>query len=286
MSAPGWTVAAHTQDRVGEGPLWMAEEDALYWVDILGPAINRLSLRDGRLQRWPTPEPVGFIVPCRSGGFIVGLRSGAHRLQLEPFELRPLGGPEPHLSENRLNDGKVDGQGRLWAGTMAMDGADPVGTLYRVESDLIWKPQDGGYRVTNGPAFSPAQDQMYHADTFRRVVYRFDVSRSGELSGKTCFLRFPEAWGYPDGLTMDAEGGLWVAHWGGGRVSRFDTTGGLERCIELPASQITSCAFAGPQLDRLFVTSARLDQDNEPLAGALFEVEAGVCGLPPGVFDG
>lgn len=286
MSGAGWQVAAQTRDCVGEGALWAAAENAVYWVDILGPAINRLSLADGVLQRWPVPEPVGFIVPRRAGGFIVGLQSGAYRLRFDPFNLHPLGGPEPHLPGNRLNDGKVDAQGRLWAGTMAMDGGDPVGTLYRVDADLVWRSQDDGYRVTNGPAFTPAQDRLYHADTFRRVVYRFDLDGAGVLSGKMQFLRFPNDWGYPDGLTIDSEGSLWVAHWGGGRLSRFDPDGALERTINLPVSQITSCAFAGARLDRLFVTSARLDRDHESLAGALFEVETDVRGLAPGAFAG
>ena len=286
MSGAAWRVVAQTRDQVGEGPLWMAAQDALYWVDVLDPAINRLSLADGALQRWPTPEPVGFIVPRRTGGFVVGLKSGAYALQLEPFVLQPLGGPEPHLPENRLNDGKVDAKGRLWAGTMPMDGASATGALYRLDPDLAWRTQDSGYQVTNGPAFSQAQDRLYHADSPRRVVYRFDLDEAGRLSGKAPFIRFPEDWGSPDGMTVDARGGLWVAHWGGGRLSRFDPDGALDRTIALPASQITSCAFAGPRLDRLFVTSARLGQDHEPLAGALFEVEAGVCGLPPGAFAG
>ena len=288
MTDAGWRVAAHTHDRVGEGPVWIAGEGALYWVDVLGPAINRLSLEDGGLQRWPVPEPVGFVVPRRGGGFIAGLQSGAHGLQTEPFALRPLGGPEHNPPGHRLNDGKVDAQGRLWAGTMPMDGKSPSGTFYRVDPDLVWRAQDRGYRVPNGPAFSPEQDRLYHADSPRRVVYRFDLDDAGRLSGRTPFLHFPEAWGYPDGMTVDARGGLWVAHWGGGRLSRFDPDGALDRTIALPASQITSCAFAGPQLDRLFVTSARMDQDHEPLAGALFEVEveAGACGLPPGMFAG
>lgn len=282
-----WTIAAETRDRVGEGPLWIAGEASLYWVDVLGCAINRLCLADGSLRRWPAPEPIGFIVPrrCRPD-FIAGLRSGFHALMLDPLAWEQIGDPEPDLPGNRLNDGKVDAAGRLWAGTMPMAGDAPVGALYRMDPDLRWQRMDAGYHVTNGPAFSPAQDHFYHADTPQRIIYRFRLDQAGGLHDKSPFIRFPEDWGYPDGMTVDAEGFLWVSHWDGGRVSRFDPDGALDRAIALPASRITSCAFGGAALDRLFVTSAREGRDDEPLAGALFELAPGVVGLPPGEFAG
>ncbi len=282
-----WSVAAETRDRVGEGPVWLASENALYWVDVLGPAINRILPEDGQLQRWAMPEPISFIVPRRNHcGFIAGFKSGFYTLRLDPFARVAIGDPEPHLPDNRLNDGKADAAGRLWAGSMAMAGDTSDGTLYRLDPNHRWCAIDSGYRVANGPAFSPAQDFFYHADSPRRIVYRFALDSDGVLHDKTTFIKFPDDWGYPDGMTVDADGFLWIAHWDGARISRFSPDGSLDRSILLPASRITSCVFAGPGLDRLFVTSAREDRDDEPLAGALFEIAPGVAGLPQGSFIG
>jgi len=197
-------VVANTRDRVGEGPVWIAAEAALYWVDVLAPAVNRLSFVDGSVQQWAMPEPIGFIVPRRSQtSFVVGLQSGFYALRLD-----------------------------------------------------------------------------------RRIIYRFDLDEDGSLHNKAPFIHFADDWGLPDGMTVDAEGYLWVAHWDGGRVSRFDPDGGFVRAVFLPASRVTSCTFAGPALDRLFVTSARDCREHEPLAGALFELAPGVAGLPAGAFAG
>jgi D-xylonolactonase len=282
-----WIVRAETRDRVGEGPLWNAEENALYWVDILDPAINRLSLQTGALRRWTMPEPIGFIVFRRNHpGFVAGMQSGFYAIQLDPFCRQPLGDPERLFGDNRLNDGKVDASGRLWAGTMSMSGEESRGTLYRFDHDHSWHAMDSGYTVTNGPAFSPAQDYFYHSDSARRIIFRFDLDKYGKIRDKKPFVCFPEQWGYPDGMTVDADGGLWVAHWDGGRVSRFDPDGKLDFAVPLPATRITSCVFGGPELDRLFITSARDGRDDEPLAGALFEVSPGFSGLPAGRFAG
>ena len=285
--ASGWRVAAQQRDRVGEGPVWIANERALYWVDVLGPAVNRLSLADGSLRRWAMPEPIGFLVPRREKpGFIAGLKSGFYSIELDPLVLELIGDPEPHLPEHRFNDGKADAAGRLWAGTMPMDGAASDGVLYRLDADRSWHTLDTGYRVANGPAFSPEHDHLYHADSPRGIIYQFDLDDQGGLHDKRLFIRFADGWGLPDGMTVDAEGHLWVAHWDGGRVSRFDPDGRLDRSLRLPASRVTSCAFAGPALDRLYVTTAREEREDEPLAGALFEFAPGVTGLPTGAFAG
>jgi xylono-1,5-lactonase len=147
-----------------------------------------------------------------------------------------------------------------------------------ISSERLWRDQR--------PHVQPDGTVLYHNDSARRVVYAFDLSAGGELTGKREFIRFESEWGYPDGMTTDAEGGIWIAHWDGGRVSRFRPDGTLERSIYLPASNITSCAFAGADLDRLFVTSASLNREGEPEAGALFEVHADVCGLPAPAFAG
>jgi sugar lactone lactonase YvrE len=214
------------------------------------------------------------------------LQSGFAELELKPLRIRHIADPEPDYPGNRMNDAKVDPFGRIWAGTMDADMKKETGALYRLDTDLTISRQDRGYMVTNGPAFGAQGECLYHTDSPRRTVYRFDLSPDGAISAKRIFIEFPRGWGVPDGMTVDVDGGLWIAHWGGGRISRFTPNGELDRSIALPASQITSCAFAGEALDRLFVTSAALDRDDEEMAGMLFEVDPGVRGIAPNRFAG
>lgn len=289
--AEQWRVVERPEkDQLGEGPLWSARENALYWVDILSHALYRHSLADGAVKRWTLPEKIGWVVERRGKpGFIAGLQSGFYELELEPFALRSIVDPEPNLPGNRLNDAKVDRHGRLWAGTMDAAIREVTGSLYCMQPDFSVRRVDEGYKVTNGPTFSPSQDYMYHSDTGRGLVYRFDLSAAGEISNRQVFLKFTKEMGSPDGMTVDADGHVWIAHWGGSRVCRYTPDAVLDRTIELPALQITSCTFAGPELDRMFVTSAAKERNRneEPLAGSLFEVDpGGVRGLPPGMFGG
>ena len=276
------------RDQLGEGLLWSVRENAVYWVDILWQALHRLSLDDEGVTSWPMPEKIGWVVERRDRpGFIAGLQSGFCELTLNPVVCGRRVNPEPHYPHNRMNDATVDHRGRIWAGTMDCDAHLETGSLYCLEPDFKFTRRDTGYIVTNGPAFTPTHDFVYHNDTPRGIVYRFAVTPEGELHDKREFLKFPQGWGFPDGMTVDAEGCLWIAHWGGSRVSRFDPDGDLERLIRLPASQITNCVFAGSDLDRLFVTSAAVGRETESLAGALFEVDAGgVKGLVSHYFAG
>jgi sugar lactone lactonase YvrE len=154
-----------------------------------------------------------------------------------------------------------------------------AGSLYRLDPDLTWQKLDSGYDVTNGPTFSLDGMTMYHTDSAARTIYAFDFGADGSIGERRVWLRFEPDWGYPDGMTTDAEGCIWVAHWDGARVSRFSPSGQLLRSIELPARNITSCTFAGPLLDRMFVTSSTINQESDPNAGALFEVCTGVVGI-------
>lgn len=288
MSAAYEAVSGTVRCELGEGSLWSARENSIYWVDILGQALHRLSLADGAVQSWSMPERIGWVVERRTKpGFIAGFQGGFAELSLDPLRIRHIVDPEPQYPGNRMNDAKVDQYGRLWAGTMDCEIERVTGSLYRLDTDFSVARMDTGYLITNGPAFSPVGNYLYHTETGDGVVYRFEMTVDGGIRDKTPFIRFREGWGKPDGMTVDAQGHLWVAHWGGGRVSRFTPDGELERDIRLPASQITSCVFAGAQLDRMFVTSAAQGRRNaEPLAGALFEVDPGTRGLAPGLFGG
>lgn len=274
-----------TRDTLGEGTLWCARDAALYWVDILAPALNRLVLDTHTVTRWAMPEPLGWVATYAHGGLVGGFRTGMAHIALDPLTIGTRAGPEPHLPGNRMNDGKADAHGAIWCGTMDMAELEACGTLYRLSPEGAWGVVDTGYMVPNGPAFSPCGRWLYHADSGRRVIYRFALE-DGRAGQRAVFVTFANAEGYPDGMTCDAEGYLWVAHWDRGCISRFAPDGRLDRRISLPARRITNIAFAGDALDRMFVTSAATGLPDSPHDGALFEVDAGVRGTPSHAFAG
>jgi sugar lactone lactonase YvrE len=280
-------VACAARARLGEGPVYLPGENALYWVDIKGKEVHRLCLSRDAHHCWPMPETIGWILPRQNApGFIAGLRSGFAKLRLDPVSIEPIGAPESHLRDNRLNDAAVDRSGCIWAGSMDDREQADTGALYRLDPDGSWTRHDAGYVVSNGPTFSPDHDILYHADTTRRVVYRFRREDDGSLRDREVFVTFEEDWGFPDGMATDEEGGVWIAHWGGARLSRFLPDGSLSRVIRMPVSQVTKCCFAGADLRRMFVTTASIGRENEPQAGFLFEVSPGVRGAPCYSFNG
>jgi xylono-1,5-lactonase len=282
-----WPAAA----TLGEGPVWLAAEKALYWVDIKAPAIHRYTPRAGARESWRVPEPIGCLCPRAKGGFVAGLKGGFAFMDCPESPPERLGGPESDRPGNRVNDGKVDAKGRLWTGTMDDSEIEATGALYRLDADHSWHRLDCGYVITNGPAFSPDGATLYHTDTLKREISAFDLAADGSLSNKRPFIAIPEDQGYPDGMTVDAEGCLWVAHFGGWRVTRFDPDGTPMRYIPLPVSNITSCTFGGEALDVLYITSATKglscsDIARQPMAGGLFAVDAGISGLPANAYAG
>jgi D-xylonolactonase len=280
-------IARDRHDVLGEGPIWSAREQAVFWVDILGRKVQRLSLRDDAVACWDMPEMVGWVIEREHApGFIAGFASGFVELTLEPTRIVPIVDPEPLRPANRLNDAKADCRGRIWAGSMPVAADEPSGALYRFDADRTVTRVDTGYTIANGPALSPDGTTLYHTDSARGVISRFRVDADGTLSERRAFIEFNASWGKPDGMTLDRDGGLWVAHYGGGRISRFHDDGRLDRSIALPASQITSCTFGGSDLDRMFVTSAADGIEHEEHAGALFEVEPQARGWPAHRFAG
>lgn len=272
-------------DILGEGALWCARDDAFYWVDILAPALNRLLPATGQVDRWDMPEPLGWVAEHGSGGLVGGFRSGIARIGLDPVEIGPRRVIEAHLPGNRMNDGKVDASGAIWCGTMDMAERQVSGSLYRIGDDGAVTAVDSDYIVPNGPAFSPCGQWLYHADSGLRTIYRFALENGGARK-VGIFATFGEEDGYPDGMTTDADGFLWVAHWDGGRISRFSPDGERERSIVLPARRITNIAFGGSGLDRMFVTSAATGLPPSEFDGATFEVASGARGLPAGIYPG
>ena len=274
---------------LGEGPTWSKRDTCVYWVDILGNTLHAWYL-DNSARNWAFPEHVTWVVEREQGGFIAGLMSGFAELTLDPFSLKHIANPYPHEPENRLNDAKADDRGRIWAGSMHKPITQTSGAWYRLNTDLSFQEVDGPYRIANGPAFTADHRTVYHTDTAHGQVFAFDIDDHGELGNKRLFIQFTDEMGGPDGMTTDAQGGLWIAHWGPGRVTRFTSDGKEDFHIDLPAKQTTSICFAGPDLDRAFVTSAAdgLPEDRE--GGTLFEIPSdllrGHTGLEPMKFKG
>jgi len=287
MSAP--EIVAQGGAALGEGPVWVAREQALYWVDIKVPLIWRWLWSSGKTDQWRPPWRIGAIAPRAGGGFVAATEAGFAWVDLEQGRFELIGNPEADLPGNRFNDGKVDRSGCFWAGTMDDAEEAATGALYRLDPTLTWQCIDRGYRVTNGPTFSPDGTILYHTDSALRTVYRFPVMAGDALGAREAFLRFDEGEGFPDGMTTDAQGCLWIAFWDGGCVRRFSPDGAPLQCLELPVQRPTSCTFGGPDLDHLFVTSARVGLDEallakQPLAGSLFVVQPGVRGLEQPLF--
>lgn len=287
----GVTCIADVKAVLGEGPVWVERERALYWVDIKGPRIFRLDTESGEVTDWQPPFRIGSLAPRAARGFIAGSERGFADADPEAGRYDLLFNPEPERPTNRFNDGKLDRRGRFWAGTMDDEEAEASGALYRLDSGLGCARIDDGYKVTNGPAFSPDGRLMYHNDSARQVTYVFDLDSAGEASDRRVFARFGEGDGYPDGMTVDSEACLWIAFWDGWCLRRFSPDGELLHTLEMPVARPTSCAFGGPDLDRLFVTSASIGLDQkalemQPYAGGLFLAKPGVSGLADAPFAG
>lgn len=276
---------------LGEGPVWVERDAALYWVDIKGQRIFRLD-RAGDVREWEVPFRVASLAPRADGGFIAGTDRGFAIVDLDASRFDPIAHPEPDRPTNRFNDGKLDRAGRFWAGTMDDSEQAATGALYRLDPDHAWHRADDDYRVTNGPAFSCSGRLMYHNDSGRQLTYVFDLDADGTPSNRRVFARFGgEGDGYPDGMTVDAEDCLWIAFWDGWCVRRLSPAGECIAKVDLPVQKPTSCAFGGPSLDKLYVTSASIglsaaEREQQPCAGGLFMLDTGCVGLADLPFAG
>ena len=276
---------------LGEGPTWSETENAILWVDIEGRRLHRYCLDTGTEKQWDMPERICWVAERVKGGLIAGLDGGFAFIDTPSMTISYIGHPEEDRPENRFNDAKVDCRGRLWAGTMHDAESEPTGALYCLDHDLTWRRHDEGYVVTNGPAFSPDGGTLYHCSSATRAIFRFDLQDDGTLSNKRPFIRMSPEDGYPDGMTVDADGGIWVARWLGWGISRYWPDGRLDRKISIPVARVTSVTFGGHNLDRLFVTTASIgvapqDRAQQPDAGGLFEVRPGRIGLTTNKFAG
>lgn len=277
---------------LGEGPCWDADSDRLIWVDITRGLVHRFDPQTGRDEAFDVGQPVGAAVPTTSGRLAVAAKDGFSILDPATGETELLADVEATAPETMMNDGKCDAAGRFWAGTKDIEGRRPLGSLYRLGTDRSLTQVITGVTISNGLGWSPGQQTMYYIDspTQRIDAFAFDVE-AGEVSDRHTLVEIPESWGLPDGMSVDEEGLLWVAFWGGSAVRRFDPGGEVVSTIEFPVSQITSCAFGGQDLSDMYVTSARdgLSEGqlaDQPLAGGLFRLRPGLRGQPCHPFVG
>jgi sugar lactone lactonase YvrE len=279
---------------LGEGPCWDANKQQLYWVDIMEKKVHIYDPQSNSDRFVQLDQYVGAVVPrAESEEVIVACHHGFYSLNLETGHLTPLGNPESDLPNNRFNDGKCDAAGRLWAGTMALNASGNAGTLYCLDTDLSIRPMVKPVTISNGLAWTSDNRTMYYIDTPTKQVVAYDYDAvSGNITNKRVAVTIPEGGGGPDGMTIDAEGMIWVAQWGGFQVSRWNpSTGELLDSVRVPAAQVTSCAFGGENLDELYITTARIGLNEQalaeqPHAGGVFRIKPGVVGVPANHFKG
>jgi xylono-1,5-lactonase len=270
---------------LGEGPVWVAREQALWFTDIKQRRIHRFDPASGAKQSWDAPDQPGFILPASGGRFIAGLKTGLHFFDPATGAFDHIVSPEPEWPGNRLNDATVGPDGRLWFGSMDDDEEAECGAVHRLDPDGQTVRVGGECCITNGPAISPDGRTLYHTDTLGRSIDRFDIAADGTLANRRRFATIDAADGYPDGPIVDSEGCLWTGLWGGWRARRYSPSGEILTEVLLPAANITKLALGGPDLRTAFVTSARkgLSDDEleaQPLAGGLFSFRVDVPGLP------
>jgi sugar lactone lactonase YvrE len=277
---------------LGEAPSWDAEERLLIWVDITAGIAHRFDPITGRDETFEIGQPVGAAVPTASGRLALAVRDGFRLLDPGSGRTDPLAEVEATDPPTLMNDGKCDREGRFWAGTKDAEGRRPLGSLYRLDADLRLERVLSGVTISNGLGWSPDGQSMYYIDsaTYGVDVLDFDPG-PGAVSNRRRLVKLPGPWGLPDGMTVDEEGFLWVAFWGGSTVRRLSPEGDVTSVVELPVTHVTSCAFGGEDLADLYVTSGRAGLSAEqlrhqPAAGGLFRLRPGVRGLPEHAFAG
>lgn len=277
----------------GEGPVWDPIAQKLYWVDLLQGKYLKGDVKAHSFEEFSIGQPLGVLGLRKNNcGLVMGVRDGFgfydeiknHFSLIEPS-------PEQNNSQVRFNDGAVDPMGRLFGGTMEWDGADNMGKLFRLDADQSWHLLEENIHITNGMGWNPNKDKFFMIDTLRHMMYAYDYQiETGDISNKRAFIQFSQD-EFPDGMTIDSEGGFWVALWGGSKIVHFNMVGERLEEINLPVTHPTSCCFGGKDLKNLFITTSKLllsekERKDNPLAGRLFKVETNTVGQIEPRYDG
>ena len=286
-------LALDARAALGEGPLWDSRRGLLYWVDIEAGRVHSYDPSSGTDGDVELGQRVGCLALRARGGLLAGVEAGIGALELPSGELKILVDPESELPRNRFNDGKCDPAGRFWAGTMSMDRQEGAGSLYCLEADMSIRRVLSGVTTSNGLAWSADGGTLYYIDTRTRAVAAFDYEAAGgAITNRRELICIPPDLGKPDGMCIDSEGLLWIAMFGGGRITRWRPHDGLLVAdYTVPAPRVTSCCFGGKNLETLYITSARSGLGPDalaefPLSGGLFRLDAGVRGAVVPFFAG
>ncbi len=282
-----------TKSDLGEGAIWNYKTGELIWVDITGKILNFYTPKLKNNKEMLTGQMIGTVVPAESGKMMVALENGFYQLDPETGAKKLIANPEEDIPGNRFNDGKCDPAGRFWAGTMSTTGKRQAGALYRLDADGSVHKMIDNVGTSNGIVWSPDYTKMYYIDTPTRKVMAWDYNNeTGEISNPKPAVEVPEEMGYPDGMTIDADGNVWIALWSGSAVGCWNPeTGELLRTIDVPAKNVTSVAFGDDDLGTLYITTARTGTSEEelekfPLAGGVFKTRPGVKGVEAFFFKG
>jgi sugar lactone lactonase YvrE len=291
VETPAVACVLDARAELGECPVWSAEEQALYWVDIVAPSLNRFDPATGKNRSWAMPESIGSFGLCESGGAVVALRSGFYRFDFARGALKLIADPGEGSDEIRFNDGKVSPDGRFWAGTMDEARLErKLGKLYRLDPDGSYLCMVQGLIVSNGLAWSADGCTMYHSDSKGKIIRAYDYDlATGSIARERVLATPGEEIGRPDGGATDVEGFYWSAGISAGVLNRWAPDGRLDRRIKLPCAAPTCVAFGGPDLRTLYITSTRHGLSAEklaasPLSGGLFALDVGVAGVPVAKF--
>ena len=276
-----WPIAA----ELGEGPVWVERDRALWFVDIKRQQIHRYDPADGAKRSWPAPEQVGFVFPAERGGFVAGLQSGLYHFDEATGAFELIVAVESGLPTNRLNDGVVDPEGRLWFGTMDNGERAKSGAFYCFAGRELTRTPIDGIAITNGPAVSPDGLLLYVVDTLKGTIDRADIRDDGTLGQRRPFVRIDPRHGHPDGPTIDAEGCVWISLYAGWEAWRYSPAGELLERVRFPVANITKLAFGGDDLRTAYATTARQllspeEIARQPQIGDLFEFRVDVPGVP------
>jgi len=279
---------------LGEGPVWDAKRNSIIWLDIIKGNIHEYNTKNAVFNTIAVHQMIGSFALCENGHYIAALQHGLFFINKFTGEQKRIAQPEIHLPQNRFNDGKCDPAGRFWAGTMSIKDEAGAGNVYMLDKNEQLSKMIEHVSISNGLAWSLDHKTFYYIDTptYKIAAYDYDVI-SGQITNKRFVIHFEITEGYPDGMTIDNEGMVWIAHWGGWQVSRWDPNTGEKLCyFKLPVEKVTSCIFGGENDTDLYITSAKVglseqELQQQPLAGCLFVIPAcGFKGIAPVEFQG
>lgn len=284
-------LAYEIKAELGEGAYWNHLTQTFYWVDIEGKKLYIFDPATQKNRSFDTPSRIGTVVPANSTEAMVALEDGIHILNTDDGSLMMYAEIESKIADNRMNDGKCDPAGRLWVGSMHMPQSTANGSVYMIDGKGSYKVMIDSVTISNGIVWTKDAKTMYYIDTPTGYVRAYDYDNvTGFISNERKVIEVPESIGFPDGMAIDNEDKLWVGLWNGNKVARYDPlTGKMMSSIDVPAHNVTACAFGGPNLDTLYITTASIDMtdaelDSMPFSGSLFKAVPGVQGVQSAQF--